>query len=291
MEYLYQCPKCGKVITYKQEKSYHKAKEKNQLCRSCRDASVKYVRVCPICGVSLSYKRKSDYMYAIRNNTKCIQCRQNSGQFKKGQCTSTVRNLPTYSLDRLLDMSNQSMYWLGVILADGSFHRNGFEISFKAEDLEFLQRLGTYINYNNALIKYRSSSNSYRLSFSNKHALKKVQDKFDIHQKKTYNPCNFKFYDTFTTEQLMCLLIGLIDGDGHISKNGEYITITAHEVWYDFYNKLISKLGLNFHINKSKNRPILSIRAGKLEVKKTLKNFILDKELLVLERKWNRLKI
>lgn len=89
----------------------------------------------------------------------------------------------------------------------------------------------------------------------------------------------------------MCLLIGLIDGDGHISKNGEYITITAHEGWYDFYNKLISKLGLNFHINKSKNRPILRIRAGELEVKKTLKNFILDKELLVLERKWNRLKI
>ena len=29
MEYLYQCPKCGKVITYKQEKSCHKAKEKN----------------------------------------------------------------------------------------------------------------------------------------------------------------------------------------------------------------------------------------------------------------------
>lgn len=29
MEYSYQCPKCGRVITYKQEKSYRKAKEKN----------------------------------------------------------------------------------------------------------------------------------------------------------------------------------------------------------------------------------------------------------------------
>lgn len=71
-------------------------------------------------------------------------------------------------------MSNQSMYWLGVILADGSFHKNSFEISFKAEDLSFLQRLGAYINYDNTQIKYRSSSNSYRLSFSNKSALKKV---------------------------------------------------------------------------------------------------------------------
>lgn len=29
MEYSYQCPKCGRVIIYKQEKSYRKAKEKN----------------------------------------------------------------------------------------------------------------------------------------------------------------------------------------------------------------------------------------------------------------------
>lgn len=89
----------------------------------------------------------------------------------------------------------------------------------------------------------------------------------------------------------MCLLIGLIDGDGHISTDGKCITITAHEVWYDFYTKLIAKLDLNFHINKSKNRSILTIRAGSLEVRKTLKNFILDKELLILERKWNRLKV
>lgn len=204
-------------------------------------------------------------------------------------CTSN--NSPIYSLEKLLDLSKQSFYWLGVILADGNFYKTRFEISFKSSDLSYLQEFGNYINFDNSKIKFRSSTNSYRIAFANRDNIPIIRNKFNISYAKTYNPCDFMYYDNYTDEQLLSLLIGIIDGDGSISKDGKSITITAHKCWKDFYTKLISKLNINFHIRSGNNTNSIIIAAGSKEVREKLYNFISNNNLFVLSRKWNRLKI
>lgn len=86
-------------------------------------------------------------------------------------------------------------------------------------------------------------------------------------------------------------MIGIIDGDGCIAKNGKSITITAHKVWKDFYTKLVSKLNINFHIRSIANTNSIIISAGSKKVREKLYNFIKNNNLFVLSRKWNRLKI
>lgn len=291
MEYIHICPKCGKEIKFKQKRRFDEAESENRLCPYCRITKIQYKRNCPICGREIIYKRKGDYDLAVKHNTKCLHCSENSGKFKSGILIHTSNNNPTYSLDKLLDLSNQSFYWLGVILADGNFYKTKFEISFKASDLNFLQDFGNYIGFDNSKIKFRKKSNSYRISFANRDTLLNFRKKFNIQYCKTYNPCKFNFYENYSYNQLMSLFIGIIDGDGHISIDGKSITITAHKIWVNFYTDLINKLKINFHIRSINNTNSIVISAGSKEVRKLLHDFIQDNKLTILNRKWNRLKI
>ena len=67
--------------------------------------------------------------------------------------------------------------------------------------------------------------------FSNRESIPKLMTTFNIFYNKTYNPCNFESFSKYTKEQLLALLIGIIDGDGNISKSkySIYISITAHK--------------------------------------------------------------
>lgn len=50
-------------------------------------------------------------------------------------------------LERLTDMSPESMYWLGYMLADGSISRRGeFSIASSGNDLGHLQRFATLVS-------------------------------------------------------------------------------------------------------------------------------------------------
>ena len=114
MEYVYICPRCNKDIIYKSESGFQKAKEKQQLCRDCRDVikgeAGEYYRACPKCEKIIYYKRKSDLQKAIKNNCACLSCSDNSGKFKKGELQIRSNNVAENSLDRLLDLSLQSFY-------------------------------------------------------------------------------------------------------------------------------------------------------------------------------------
>lgn len=54
---------------------------------------------------------------------------------------------------------------------------------------------------------------------------------FGFNYRKTYDPCDFNSFANYSKEQLLALLIGIIDGDGCITKSGNsiYIAITAHK--------------------------------------------------------------
>lgn len=99
----------------------------------------------------------------------------------------------------------------------------------KESDLNQIKKLAAFLNINESVIKYRPSTHSYRLVFNNEQSIKKVMEKFNIHYTKTYEPCDFKTYESLSNDELTALLIGIIDGDGNISTDGKYITITAYK--------------------------------------------------------------
>lgn len=294
MEYIHICPRCNKEIVYKQKWSWEKAEKENSLCSNCKDLvkgeAGEYNRPCPECGKLIYYKRKSDLNWATKHNTKCLSCSNNSGKFKVGELHITSNNVAENNLDKLLDLSLQSFYWVGFILADGSFSKFRFELGLQESDLEQLERFKEYINYNKN-IKHRQSTKSYRISFSNRESIPKFMQFFGFNYRKTYDPCNFSSFDNYSKEQLLALLIGIIDGDGCISKSGNalYISITAHKNWENFYNSLINKINIDFHINYINNTDTICIRTGKQSNLQFLKQFILKNNLQVLNRKWNKI--
>lgn len=294
MIYIHICPKCRKEIRYKQKWSWEKAEKENALCSTCKDLTKgeagEYNRPCPECGKLIYYKRKSDLNYGIKANTKCLSCSNNSGKFKTGELHITSNNVAENSLDKLMDLSLQSFYWVGFILADGSFWKYRFELGLQKSDLEQLNRFKDYISYNKT-IKYRESTKSYRICFSNRESIPKFMKFFGFHYRKTYDPCDFKVFNKYSRKQLLALLIGIIDGDGCISKSGNalYIAITAHKNWENFYKELISKIDINFHINYRTENDTITIRTGKRDNLCFLKNFIIDNNLKVLDRKWNKI--
>lgn len=293
MEYIYICPNCKKAIKYKTLSWYQKAVDTNTVCRSCRDIKDNLYRNCPKCNSLIHYKRVGDLNKASKLNSLCTKCSENSGKFKSGKRNFEYNNnkstIPKFSLDKLCDLSLQSMYWVGVIIADGSFRKYRFELSFKESDLDYLQSFASYINFTIDKIKYRKASKSYRLSFSNRNSIPTFMTMFHINYNKTYNPCDFKYFADFNKDQITSILIGLIDGDGHISKDGTYISIAAHKSWESFYIQLLDYLNLDFSIHKRKN--CICIQTGKIINRKILNSFINKNKLFVLSRKWNRIKI
>lgn len=132
------------------------------------------------------------------------------------------------NLDKLLEESLESFYWLGFIIADGSFYKYRFELGLKESDLSHLEKFKDFLQSNSKII-YRSKTKSYRFGFNNRFSIPKVMEKYGIHYAKTYNPCTFDPFKNYSQNLLMSLFIGIIDGDGHIDKQGRYITITAHQ--------------------------------------------------------------
>jgi len=292
--YIHKCPKCGHDMIYKTKSGFDKAEENKTLCRSCRDLekglAANYTRNCPICNKLITYKRRSDWLRGVKSNSKCLHCSDNSGKFKSGIKMITSTSTPKYSLDNLLNQTKESYYWLGFILADGSFYKNRFEFTLKASDLNQIKKLCEFLDIDSNIIIFKPKTNSYKLTFNNKNSIENIMNVFGIHYVKTYNPCNFTNFKKLTNSDLTALLIGIIDGDGCIDKSGKYITITAHKNWKKFYTDLIDTLNLNFHINERKNGT-LSISAGNKLVREYFYNYLQNNNLPILERKWNRLKI
>lgn len=110
---------------------------------------------------------------------------------------------------------------------------------------------------------------------------------FGINYRKTYDPCDFAYFSSYSNEQLLSLLIGIIDGDGSISRlnNTNYIIITAHKNWETFYRFLISKINIDFHINNINGKDAIRIQTGKRENIEIFKKFIKNNNLQVLDRK------
>lgn len=84
-----------------------------------------YIRSCPNCGREIKYKWKCDFLRASKKDSICKSCATSKSTiFKVGHNLndSIIRN---NSLDRLYtEISPQTFYWVGFIIADGSFYKS-----------------------------------------------------------------------------------------------------------------------------------------------------------------------
>jgi hypothetical protein len=81
----------------------------------------KYSRQCPECGEKIYYNCKSDFYVGCKKNTKCSQCYNINTRFKSGHSLNETYSIRENSLDKLLEETTESFYWLGFMIADGSF--------------------------------------------------------------------------------------------------------------------------------------------------------------------------
>lgn len=91
---------------------------------------IKFIRECPNCGKEITYARKSDYNKAVKKGSVCKSCAvSKSSIFKTGHhFNDSIKR--GNSLNRLItEQTPQSFYWIGFLIADGSFHSGGkFEL-------------------------------------------------------------------------------------------------------------------------------------------------------------------
>jgi hypothetical protein len=140
-----------------------------------------------------------------------------------------------------------SYYWIGFLMADGSFTENRISLGMSYKDMDHLLRYKKFINSNNKIHKMPHDYCQVRsIDASN---VRQLKNKFKITNRKTYEPCDLNIQNE---ELLFSLIMGIIDGDGSISKNKNCeaytLSISLHPSWlqnldyiknflYDYFNE------------------------------------------------------
>lgn len=216
-----------------------------------------------------------------------------------------TRDLSCFNINT---MSNMAYYWLGFLLADGHFRYNKaiiptieLSVELSNKDLEHLKKLLIFLgrDENSYTTRIRQTKVcsfiqthvSFRISDNNE--LVKLVKYFDIHTNKTITPPDITIYSQLTKIQKQCLLIGYIDGDGHIrNKRGSCDgKLECHASWLNIYNLFNSILQTQYDVKEyfRKDKPGKSSVILYLSSKDIFSLFevAIREQLPILERKWS----
>jgi hypothetical protein len=213
------------------------------------------------------------------------------------------------NLEKLLDDSKESYYWIGFLLADAHFKNNSCQLKISATDTNHLEKLGKYLGKVRPITIYENKSNKIKFIrgiqikptkriatfIMTGDAMIKIIDKFFITNNKTYNPPNIKNYNLSPT-QFISMLIGFIDGDGSIKYHHNTVDckVECHASWQSnllyFYETLKEISGITSkHIPKLNSRGYFYINLN-FSLVLFLRNFIIENGLPAMGRKWEKVK-
>lgn len=203
-----------------------------------------------------------------------------------------------HKLEKLLLPINESFYWLGFLLSDGHFGKTHLALRLHEKDLNHLKKFEKYFEYEGKTYIYPKIK-SVQTNLCGKDIIQKIKLHFNIENRKTYSPPNFQYYDQFSDEEIFCILIGIIDGDGcihkHKNKNSYKITIKIHKSWLVLLNYFLKRTEdyLDIKLPKAYINPkdYCLVNIGKFEILKTIKEKMSLLNLPVLDRKWNIINI
>ena len=179
----------------------------------------------------------------------------------------------------------EAFYWMGFLLADGCFCNNRLVLTLSIKDSNHLYKFAKFINYTGMI---RVTDKSISIAYKDIDTVSKIKEKFDIKDKKTYNPPNTIL--KFNIDLTYALLAGFIDGDGSIknqfNRKDFYLTIKNHSSWISIlkeFNNMISDKNLT-RLNSS---GYANLVISNTEDLKKLKIKILSLNIPILTRKWD----
>ena len=243
-------------------------------------------RNCPICGVELNYKSNEAYSLAKRKNGNCRSCATKKYAKRIGD------------LSFLLKDENESFYWVGFLLADGSFDKfNRLKLVLSQKDrghLELFSLKSKTIVKDTVSVLNGKQYQQCSISIMHREIVQKIMDKFDIKQNKTIYPPNVDKYKKFSREQLFSLFVGYIDGDGNIGKKhnreDSHIRIKVHQNWFEFVEFFNKQLDINAPLKITKCGYAL-LQISNYKVCREIKQETISLKIPFLKRKWELIKL
>ncbi|HNC58885.1 MAG TPA: hypothetical protein PLP33_25900 [Leptospiraceae bacterium] len=213
--------------------------------------------------------------------------------------------------ENLLEQTPEAYYWLGFLLADGSFSIRKITLTVSAKDIEHMKKFMNFIQSTNSIRKI-TGSECYRFSFTNVKVIKELINRFSISTNKTKNPSDLFSY-TEDQDLLFSLIVGYIDGDGSISLSHEkypHLNVVGHESWLNNFTKIFAFIHEMFSIKPTNKLPtvrtsstnlpqdkgnfrdfqIANINITNRPILKAMHHKVKELNLPVLDRKWSKLK-
>lgn len=217
--------------------------------------------------------------------------------------TSKVKRKRQGSLNFLDNLTKNSAYWWGFIMADGHLSPRGeLCICLSGKDQDYLKVLANHLKCKTTLRIKSSGYSEDKTEFIDLRIQdKKFQEKWysilEYTNPKTYNPPKLDIF--YTKDLLIYFLIGFIDGDGSIWISNQSDTchgsialrIEVHPSWEDRFKELFSKIeefyNIKFNIRTSSKGYIKAEIASRKDLE-NLSKYIDDCDYM--PRKWNKVK-
>ena len=204
---------------------------------------------------------------------------------------SRVSPMKKGDVGKLLNRSYESWYWLGFILADGSFSGNRLKLALGEEDQHQVERFVNYLGK-----EYTNENSGTFMCINSIPKIKSLLHLSDL--PKTYYPPSIKLIQSLKKEELLSLFIGFVDGDGSIQfqtgRKTTKVSIKLHSSWLDFLQNLVNKIYCVLDLTqetvaKINNSGYSYVTIGNFSLQKKLKQFYLKYKLPVLVRKWGKI--
>lgn len=250
------------------------------------------------------------YNYIKDNNTSITNyCKENHVD-KSNLCERFKKlNLPTLNAnnaksfnEKAFDVINdESAYWLGILLADGSVHikndsKKSHYLELCMKDKEHIEKFRNFLSSSHKISKRTVKSNGsivYRIIIGSKYMCTRLIE-LGIKPNKTYEKINF---NNFVDKQFLPSFIrGFFDGDGSIDLNPSnhirYIGFTS------MYEESLKSLQTVIKENCNVYFDYLDVRESKAPMLRLYKqtetikflDWIYASPQCVLDRKYNKYK-
>ncbi len=172
------------------------------------------------------YDKNKDFLIENLNNRTWSQIKDKARYIK---IRKKSRKLSDISI--LLKENPISYYWVGFLMADGSFTENRVSLGMTGKDMDHLIKYKKFIKSSNKL--HKMPHDYYQVRSVDATNVRILKSKFKITNRKTYEPCDLN--NIQNKELLFSLIIGIIDGDGSITKNKNCeaytLSISLHPSW------------------------------------------------------------
>lgn len=204
------------------------------------------------------YDKPQDFLVQNLRQRKWSAVLKKANNLEIKRITQAMKRKSDVSI--LLHDNPISYYWLGFLMADGSFTDRRIQLGVAGKDLDHLKKFLRFVNSTNKIYKLKNEDH-YRVKLTSVKEVISLKQKFGISNRKTYVPCNLqKIKDS---ELLFSLIVGFIDGDGSVTQNKQFpnsysLDIVSHPNWINNFN-FIKAFIYNYFDEIDNSKPVKAI--------------------------------